>query len=225
MALVLTLSAVDVSNYIAYGSVSVKLNTLDFALIDAPNFWTTGNAVALHSTTGDFPDWNGTTTQVVAADIVDLSNGHQVQTISATNTQAAVAASAPFGLSDTPSSGLFEKEDGSGHIILEDGLGGAYLTEGSTYSYQGLSISRQLAPDTSVMTVGNLRTFARGLWPGQTVKVDSTNLNGDLIAGHLYTIQSITVTYQGANSPAPTYAIQFGDLITSLAAWAFFNGH
>lgn len=214
----------DQSAYIEYGSIAVKLNTLDFALIDCPVPIQNSSTVTL-SSPGDFPDWSGTVARVEAADLVDLQTGHSLQRITATNSAMLNFTSAPFDLTDNPvanvddiwqleNGDLFELENGSGNWLLEDSIEQA--------GYAGLSIITQngsTAPAT-LTTIGTLRCYQAGLWPGMTFKLTSSNLAKWILApGNLYTVQTITVTYQGAGPPSPVYDIQFGDRIQTLAEW------
>src|SRR5436190_17947686 len=97
MATTLTIAAVDQTALVAWGSMTCKLNTLDFTLIDPATRPAIGDAAVL---TG--PAWSGTVVSVETADIVDRGTGHIAVKVSATNQAAATASAAPFGLSDAP---------------------------------------------------------------------------------------------------------------------------
>jgi hypothetical protein len=225
MALSLKATGVEFVSYLDYGSLTLKLNTLDFTVTDAggadigaiaaPSLLT---PVVL-SSPGDFPDWTGYLAGASQADMVNLPTGHYRITVAARNTTSGAAISAPFDLSDAPSAGLFELEDGSGNIVLEDGLGGAYLTEGSSYGYEDLAMGKQLNIDSTLTYLGRCKVYQPGLWPGMDIAITSSNLDF-FIGGPAthYTIQTIEVTYP-AGPGKPEYVIEFGTAPQVFASW------
>jgi hypothetical protein len=92
----LTVGGTDLTAAVAWGSMTCKLNTLDFALVDPPYVPAIGDAAAL-----TVPAWSGTVVSVAKEDPVDRA-GHVRVIVSATNQTAATASAAPFGLSDAP---------------------------------------------------------------------------------------------------------------------------
>ncbi len=199
-----------------YGSITLKRNTLDFGLFDA-GIPALGAAV----TTTD-PAWSGTVAAVTTSDPVDLRNSHWITTVTATNTNALPADTAPFDLSDVPSAAPpfdYLLEDGSGHYLIESGTDfapGALMLEGAlAYGYSGLSVRKVAgSPPT---TLGQCTVRQPGLRPGNVVHVTSLNQGWSAVA---YTINQATVTWaQGVNPPAPAYRIEFGDTPQTLALW------
>ena len=96
MPTTLTVAAVDQTTRIAWGSLTCKLNTLDFTLVDPATRPAIGDAALLTE-----PAWSGTVTALETADPVDRA-GHVLVKVTATNTVEATASAAPFGLSDAP---------------------------------------------------------------------------------------------------------------------------
>jgi hypothetical protein len=223
VALSLKVAGHEFVSYLDYGSLTLKLNTLDFSVTDpdqpsllvAPSLAT---PVVL-SSPGEFPDWTGYLSYTNQSDMVNIASGHYRITASAKNATAGAAIKAPFDLSDAPSAGLFQLEDGSGNIVLEDGLGGAYLTEGSSWGYEDLSMGQQLNTDGTTTYLGRCKVYQPGLWPGMDVAITSSNLNL-FIGGPAthYTIQTISVTYP-AGPGKPIYVIEFGTAPQTFASW------
>ena len=96
MATTLTIGAVDQTAFVGHQSMTCKLNTLDLTLVDPVTVPALGDAVALTD-----PTWAGTVVKVGTTDPVDRA-GHVFVKIAATNSAAALASAAPFGLSDAP---------------------------------------------------------------------------------------------------------------------------
>jgi hypothetical protein len=92
----LTVGGTDLTAAVAWGSMTCKLNTLDFTLVDPAYTPVIGDAAAL-----TIPSWSGTVVSVAKEDPVDRA-GHVRVTVSATNQVVATASAAPFGLSDAP---------------------------------------------------------------------------------------------------------------------------
>jgi hypothetical protein len=92
----LTVGGTDLTAAVAWGSMTCKLNTLDFTLVDPSYVPAIGDAAAL-----TVPSWSGTVVSIAKEDPVDRT-GHVRVTVSATNQVVATASAAPFGLSDTP---------------------------------------------------------------------------------------------------------------------------
>lgn len=212
MALSLTIDGVDVTAQLLYGSLVLKLNTLDFALLGVPAGHAahiTGYTVVLASP-GEIPTWTGTVVRDVSRPASNKVSGQMTLEVSAINADAVPAFSpAPFDLSDVSTGGMLELEDGSGQLLLEDGLG-AYLTEDAAYGYEGLSISFQHDLDGINTTLGELTTYQPGLWPGQGFALYCADLY-PWLGPVIYIIQRVTVTYP-AGPGKPEYAIEFGDL-------------
>jgi hypothetical protein len=145
VATTLTVAAVDQTAFVAWGSMTCKLNTLDFTLIDPATRPTIGDAAVL---TG--PAWSGTVVSVETADIVDRGTGHIAVKVSATNQAAATASAAPFGLSDAP-----------------DGV--------TTYGYRGLRVQTAANQDGTTTIHGSCTIEQAGLWPAMTFLLTSAN--------------------------------------------------
>jgi hypothetical protein len=214
----------DQSAYLDYDSFSLKLNTLDFNLVDCPTIQQPMSTVTL-SSPGEYPDWVGTVANVRAVNRTNLPDGHQIQTISATNTQLPNFTNAPYDLTDNPSANTedvwgLENGDTWG---LENGAA-EWGLESSVQedTYLDLSIGSQVgatSPAIRLTTLGYVTVYRPGMWPGMTFKLTSSNLASWITApGSLYTIQSIEVRYRGA-PPVAFYELQFGDLIQTLAEW------
>ncbi len=92
----LTVGGTDLTAAVAWGSMTCKLNTLDFTLVDPPSVPAIGDAAAL-----TVPPWSGAVVSVAKEDPVDRA-GHVRVTVSAVNQDAATASAAPFALSDAP---------------------------------------------------------------------------------------------------------------------------
>ncbi len=199
-----------------YASITLKLNTIDFALLDPAAIPALGDAIV----TTD-PAWSGTVAAVTTSDVVDLRNSHVIATVTATNANALPNDTAPFDLSDVPgdSTSEWELEDGSGPWLLESGTDfapGSWLTEAAlAYGYSGLSVrSMAGSPPT---TLGRCTVQQPGLRPGNTVHVTSLNQGLSAVA---YQVNQASVTWpQGVSPPLPVYLIEFGDTPQTLAAW------
>lgn len=134
------------TNYVKFGSVELKLNTADFALIDPVTVPALGDAVAFSN-----PTWAGQVTARTLADIVDIASGHKLITIAATNTSAAPGGAAPWNLSDVPN--------------------GTTLR-----AYSSLSVRTARNQDGTITTYGTCIVYDTGLVPGMTITVTSGNL-------------------------------------------------
>src|SRR5438128_5528126 len=89
---------VDYTAYLLHDSLTVKVNTLDFTLDNPPAYAVQlGDGVKLTD-----PTWAGTVASVMTSDPVDLRNGIEFLTVTATNSDALVATTGPFDLSDVP---------------------------------------------------------------------------------------------------------------------------
>src|SRR5260370_1579950 len=172
----------DLTSYLLHGSMVLKLNTLDLALINRPGqTWITGGGagagVIVHN-----PSWTGTIASAQSSDPVELRNSQRVMTLTATNTKALPLDTAPFDLSDVPSaSPLFDYllEDGSGHYLIEDGTDfapGALLLEGAlAKGYEQLSVQVRTNPGGPNKTLGKCRVKVPGLRAGNQFKRPSSN--------------------------------------------------
>jgi hypothetical protein len=228
----------DQSNYLLEGSLSLKLNTLDFTLIDCPTTIENQSGVTL-SAPGDYPDWVGTITAVTGADVVQLNSGHHYQICVATNTQSPNFTNSPYDLSSSPATNTadFLLTQGGDFIQLQNGSGNLLLQSSvQEAGYSDLRITTQVGsvgPPVTLTSIGYVTVHAAqytaagvrlspdavGFWPGMTFKLTSNNLANWITApGGLYTIATITVTYEGV-PPIPVYEIQFGDRIQTLAEW------
>jgi hypothetical protein len=136
----------DQTNYLKYGTMTQKLNTLDFALIDPAVVPDPGDAVALTT-----PTWNGTVVSVTKADIVDIKSGHKLVTVAATNTTVGAGGGAPFNLSDVPN--------------------GTTLR-----AYSRLMVRITNNANGTAQTYGSLYMYDTGLLPGMAVTITSANL-------------------------------------------------
>ncbi len=147
-------------------------------------------------------------------------------------------------LSDAPTSVTddYLLEDGSGTYLLEDGTltqPGSYEMEGARQGYARLSVRTQTnaaatipagggwsAPSVipaanfsipTTSTLGTLRMFTGGLWPGGQFTLISTNQG---VASTVYTVTETTVTLEAGK---PVFTVQFGlsqgDLPWNLNSW------
>ena len=139
-------AAVDQSAFIEYGSMTMKLNTLDFALIDPATMPAIGDNVTVTT-----PSWSGKVVSVAPSDIVNLASGHKLVRVTATNATVATPASAPYGLSDAP--------NGS-----------------TTFGYRALAVVNTLTAAGVYSVYGTLTTQTLGFAPGQTFNLTSSNL-------------------------------------------------
>jgi hypothetical protein len=81
----LTVGGTDLTAAVAWGSMTCKLNTLDFTLVDPAYTPVIGDVAAL-----TIPSWSGTVVSVAKEDPVDRA-GHVRVIVSATNQIAATA--------------------------------------------------------------------------------------------------------------------------------------
>jgi hypothetical protein len=225
MAQKITLNGVDVTAYLAYGSVVIKRNTCDFALIDPPGaaeltYLITGQTVVVKD-----PNWTGTTTGAEIRDIVDLATGHFMVLVTATNSAPNnVSTYTPFNLSDAPSAATashFTLEDGSGVLLLEDGTAwapGDYQLENATdsFGYSGFFL-RKVDDGTNQWFVGGFTCQQPGLYPGMVVQGSSANL---AISNEAWTISQVTTKWQGL--AVPVFLVEFTSgavLLYTLNTW------
>jgi hypothetical protein len=220
MAFTVSVAGVDRTSALLYGSITLKLNTIDFSLFDPAVIPALGDALV----TTD-PAWTGSVTAVTTADPVDLRNSHVVITVTGTNTNALPNDTAPFDLSDVPVvfTDKYLLEDGTSHLLLEAGTDfagttGQYLLEGAlSYGYSGLSVRKMAG--TPPTTLGSCTVQQPGLRPGNTVHVTSLNQGLSAVA---YQINQASLIWQ-AVPPVPVYTIEFGDTPQTLAAWTLAN--
>src|SRR5438034_405581 len=77
----------DLTNYLLHDSVTIKVNSLDFAFWDPPaNSAQLGASVKFAN-----PTWVGKVASRMSSDPVDLQNGHQILTVTANNSNALLA--------------------------------------------------------------------------------------------------------------------------------------
>jgi len=136
------------------------------------------------------PTWAGTVASVRRADAVDRATGHTLVTVAATNAEAATASAAPFSLSDAP-----------------DNV--------STFGYSRLELQTSANSDGTTTTHGSCVIQQPGLWPAMTFLLTSANLGK---AGAGYSVSNVTVTWPTPG--APSFAVEFGDPIVTMAVWA-----
>lgn len=239
MAFALLVGGTDQTSKILYGSVTLKLNTLDFALIDPVVRPSLLDVVAVSGFSGTI-SWVGSVASVQTTDPVDLT-GHVIVTVTALNTLAPNSTVAPFDLSDNPSSivtnlGL---EDGTGHLLTEDGNGIALNS--TSIGYRGLSVRQTINPSTmaapgaleledasgrfltedgntiqtegtsSADFLGSCTIYEPGLWPGMVFDLSSVNQG---YSSQPFTVRLVTVRYIGLAQPV--YQIDFGSTIFTL---------
>ncbi len=136
------------------------------------------------------PAWAGTVVSVKRADPVDRATGHTLVTVSATNAAAALASPAPFGLSDAPDNA-------------------------TTFGYARLELQTSANQDGTTTTHGQCTITQPGLWPAMTFLLTSANLGK---SGAGYSVSNVTVTWPAPG--APSFAVEFGDPIVTMAVWA-----
>ncbi len=224
---------IDQTAYIKYGSVALKQNTADFALLLGGHIQLedgSGN-IQLEDGSGSLlldllppslgdpvtianPTWNGRVVSVTQTDITTMLTNYQEVAVTATNQTAAPVTTPPGNLSDALSlaGGHILLEDGSGGIQLEDGSG-VLLLENTVFSYSGLSVKRTQNIDGTVTTYGTVTVYEAGFAAGQTITITSRNLG--LVASS-YLITNVTDTFFGAASTSGAYVIEFGDPYLSL---------
>jgi len=210
---------VDFTSYLLHDSITVKVNALDFALHNPP----IGSPALGAPVTLTNPAWAGTVVSTMSSDPVDLSNGIQWVSVTATNTNALLPDTAPFDLSDVPTTtplGVYQAEDGS-TFELEDGTDfapGNYELEGAlSYGYSGLSVRTSVNSDPlgPPQTLGTVTVYQPGLRPGNIFKLTSLNQG---YTESPFEITQVTITWPGL-AANPFYAIEFGDTPQTLAAW------
>lgn len=200
-------TAADQTAYLMYGSMTLKLNTFDFALLDPVVVPSLGDSVTM-----TVPSWFGTIASIGSSDPVDRG-GHQVVTVTATNANPALASAGPFNLSDVAGSSYeLLKEDG-GRILLED-ASGAIATEDLAYSYSGLSVKVSQNTDGTTSTAGQCTIRQTGLWPAQTFLLTSANQH---YAAQNFSVTNVTVGWDGLQ--VPYYRIEFGSPIVTMSVW------
>lgn len=91
----LSVGGVDQTANLLLGSLTLRFNTFDFALVDPTSMPILSATVALGN-----PIWNGHVTSIRVTDL--LRTDTNLVTITATNTDVASASTGPFGLSDAP---------------------------------------------------------------------------------------------------------------------------
>lgn len=206
----------DLTGYIVHDSVTIKFNTLDFALIDPP-------ALAVHlkeDVAVTDPSWTGGLASIETTDPTEQL-GHLYVRVTATNTRSLPTDTAPFDLSETPANGTFNYllEDGSGKLTLEDGTDfapGAYLTEGPlAYDYSNLAVRTQVNLTGPTTTLGSAKVYQPGLRPGNAFKLTSTNQG---YSAAPFQVNQIIVTWP-ADAATPFYVVEFGDTPQTLAQW------
>lgn len=206
----------DITQYIRYGSVVMRLNTFDVELIDLPTNLAWGGPVLTAAMRLNLQGWSGTITIATGYDLVDIKSGHRGHRFTATNTVAAVPGVTGLTFSDVPIPSLddYLLEDGSGTYLLESGSfedPGSYEMEGGTYGYQGLSLSaQQNLTDLTPTSLGRFRVFTPGLWPGATFNLISRNLTGTS-SPTTYFVTQTAISFEGANPPTPVYDIEFSN--------------
>ena len=180
-----TIGGNDQTRKVIFGSATLKLNTFDFALLDPAIVPALGDIVVLTT-----PTWTGTIVSIGTSDPVERVTGHQVVTISATNTDTAGASAGPWGLSDAPDNN-------------------------TTYGYYGLSVKQTQNLDGTVLTAGKCGIYATGLWPLMTFNLTSSNQG---FAAQEFSVTNSTVTWTGQGD-TPVYSIEFGDPIVTMSVW------
>jgi hypothetical protein len=99
MATTVLIGTTDQTAYLKQGSLSLKLNTFDFALENPAVVPASGDVVVVTS-----PAWTGNVAKITRRSGKNVP-GYVLVTISATNQTPAVASQAPFNLSDSPTGG------------------------------------------------------------------------------------------------------------------------
>ncbi len=183
MALVLTIGVTDQTAFIRHESMTLKFSTLDLALVNPAVVPAIDDAVTLAD-----PTWSGVVTAVKVRTTVDKGT-HKTVTITATNTDVAVASAAPIGLSDTP--------NGT-----------------TTFAYAELNTSRQKDRQGATTLTGSLITYTAGIWPAMTFQLTSAAQG---FSAQDFTARDVTVTW--IKSGSPRYRIDFGDPIVTMSVW------
>lgn len=219
----------DQTAYIRNDSMQWKLNTGDFVLVQGGRYMLEDGSgfYQLEDGSGDYildtyvpqlgdpvawtgdgtrgnPSWNGIVVNVNTHDLDDVLTNYRLVDVAATNATAAPGGSAPGDLSDVPTGGFYQLEDGSGDYLLEDGTG-YYTLEGTSFGYRGLSVQKTQNQDGTITTYGQATVFEGGFAAGQSFNLTSQNQG--------YSAQPFTVT-NVTNSwldQLPVYLIEFGD--------------
>jgi hypothetical protein len=209
---------VDLTNYLIWGSLTVKFNTIDFQLKDPP----AGACQLTSAVKLTDPAWTGTVAAVATSDVVDLRVSHVFFTATATNTKTLPTDTAPFDLSDVPggpASGDYLLEDSSGHYMLEDGTdwapGALLLEQALSRGYRHLSVQTRTQTSGPNLTLGRTEVVSPGLRPGNVFALTSLNQG---YAAASYQITQVTSQWP-ALSTAPQFSIEFGNTPQTLADW------
>lgn len=200
-------AAVDQSTKLKYGSLTAKLNTLDFALQDPVTEPVLGDAVTMTT-----PSWSGKVVAVTRADVVDLKSSHKLISVAAVNSSTAPGGAPPGPLTDTATGGGFLLQESAFKLLLEDGSGFLILEDGGNFGYKNLYVRTTQNLDGTTTTHGSLITYTAGFLPGMTFLLTSSNLG---YSAQAFTITNVTTTWQGLQQPA--YVIEFGTAIQTLA--------
>lgn len=223
----------DLTNpYLQQGSITAKLNTLDFQLLDPP-----GGSVVL-ATSGPQqgvkltdPAWSGTITAVATANATEKGAGHVFWVITATNADALPNDTAPFDLSDAPTdtTTVYQWEDGT-NAELEAGTDwadstadpnlGVYETEGTrSRGYSKLTVQSRVQSGAPNQTLGRCTITHPGLRPGNQFKLSNADQG---YSAAPYQVTQVTTTWPG-KATRPYFAIEFGDTPETLALWTAIN--
>ena len=215
-----TLDGGDVTALLLQDTITLKLNSLDFTLIDP----TPGSASLGATVVTTDPAWTGTVVSFQSFDPVDLRNGIAFVNVTASNANPLPTDTAPFDLSDVPTTAALDTyllEDGSGPYELENGTDfapGNYELEGAlSYGYAGLSVQSTANSDPTgpPQTLGRCNVYQPGLRPGNVFALTSLNQG---YSATPFQVTQVTVTWPGL-AANPFYAIEFGDTPQTLAAW------
>lgn len=219
----------DQTAYIRNDSMQWKLNTGDFVLVQGGRYMLEDGSgfYQLEDGSGDYildtylpqlgdpvvwtgdgtrgnPSWNGRVVNVQTHDLDDVLTNYRLVDVAATNTSAAPGGSAPGDLSDVPTGGFYQLEDGSGNYLLEDGTG-YYTLEGTSFGYRGLSVQKTQNQDGTVTTYGQATVFEGGFAAGQPFNLTSQNQG---YSAQQFTIQNVTNSWV---DQMPVYLLEFGD--------------
>lgn len=221
----------DYTSVLLQGSLTVRANTVDFTLIEPASLGFpigAGGSSPQHVRISAL-SWLGTIAVSETVDIVEVRNGQSFTRVTATNSTPAlpIAGGASMTMSDQPTASTFDYllEDGSGHILMEDGsltaAGALQLEGGDAIGYQRLSVLRQVNTTVTIVTtgiwsgytypavsvLGKLTTFQGGLWPGLQFKLYSNN---QAYVGTLFTVTEIMITFP-ADLARPVFEVTFTD--------------
>src|SRR5207247_4567198 len=78
------------------------------------------------------PTWNERVVSIDRIDILDARTNYRDVAVTAINSTAAPGGIAPGDFSDVAAGGYYLREDGAGHLLLEDGSG-CYLPVGAAF--------------------------------------------------------------------------------------------